>query len=382
MSKNNTVELDKMIDKAYKECDQCKSDMGRFVYADYLTQLHDLRGNILRRRDKVNWKRIFGSKDVVRRYDDFMDSLQRSVVLNYLQNKDFHKEYLGDILDIENNALEDLYSRQIGDFSKIPKEEFLEYILEFLKTYKVEGLFDKIVNNKRLFLSPLFYDASYSGECFYNPLTKDAGIDLCSFRPDLFYMSVLAHEFGHLFDLENFDYPNQGLSYLKYTYGTTNDEIMSVLFQKLFLDFMFEKKYLAEDTENLELFDLFEGRSRIMDAYLLSLLNEKTIIRGPKIFDDKALLKQVSPYFVSEDVLIEDLHESDLDPFDSQKYAYGEILGTILKEQVKGEGLNTALVKETLDRRTKPFSPNFISTNADADTYQKILVKDIERIKK
>lgn len=382
MGKNNTVELDKMIDKAYIECAQCKSDIDRFVYADYLTQLHTLRSNILGKRENVKWKKILGSKKTIIKYDKFMNGLQQRGVLDYLRNKGFHEEYFGEMLDIENDLLEELFSMQVQEFSTISKEEFFEYIFEFLKTYKLENLFDKIMKNRRLFLSPAYYDSNYSGECIYNPLTRDSGINLCSFRPNLFYMSVLAHEFGHVFDLENFDYPNQGLSYLKYVYETANDEILSILFQKLFLDFICEKRYLGDDIKSLELGELFEGRSRIIDAYLLSLLNEQTIIRGPKNFSDKALLKQVSPYFDFEDVLLADLRDSDLDPFDSQKYAYGEILGTILKEPVKSEGFNTPLIKEVLERRTKQFNPDFISANAAVETYQKILVKDIERIKK
>lgn len=379
---NAAVELEKMISKAYTDSKECLSDVDRAVYADYITQLHELRSNIVRKKETPNLAKIMGSKNKVRQYDAFMASLEQRNVLDYLQHQDFHRDYFGEIYDIENELLGDYLDVELMKFSSIPEEEFLEYLYEFLKTYKLEGMFDKIVESKKLFLEPHCFEEGYLGGCLHNPFNRETSLAICSSNYNLLYMSTLVHELGHAYDMGYFDCPNLGLNYLRYTYSTSNSEIVSMMFEKLFIDFMLEKKYFEDEANNLAINTLLIGRDRVIDSYFLSLLDKKTILRGPKAYRPQEILKKIRPYFESNDGLIDSIKDGDLDPLLTQKYGYGEIMGTVLKEEVKEEGLDSRLLNEVLENRTKLFNPSFVAERFSAPTYQKILKRDIEGLKK
>lgn len=379
---NAAVELEKMINKAYTDSRQSRNNVERTVYADYILQLQELRGNVVGKKEKTNLSKILGSKSEARQYEVFMTSLDQRCVLDYLENQRFHNEYFGEIFDIENELLKDFLDVELMEFTEIPEEEFLEYIYEFLKMYKLDGIFDKIVESKRAFLVPFYYDKNYLGGCFHEPFSKETSLALCSFNYNLLYMSVLVHEIGHAYDVGCFDYLDSGINFLRYSYSTCNSEIVPIMFEKLFIDFMLEKKYFEDEANNLAINTLLVGRDRVIDAYLLSLLDKKTIIRGPKTYRPKDILKKVGSQFESEDGLLDYIKDSDLDPFLTQKYGYGEVVGTFLKEEVKADGLNNRLLNDVLEIRPKLFNPSFVGERFDAFTYQKVLKRDIEGLKK
>lgn len=382
MFSNALKQVDKMLADSYADIKNCGDDIERSAYIDYISQLYELRSTITGNYETIDFDALLGSKKAVRQYESLMQSIDKRCVLDYLKHKAFYKEYFGELFDIENELLNDFLSNDLMEFSQLSKEEFFEYVYEFLKKYKLDNLLDRLVENRRLFSIPSYGDGDYLGGCYYNPVNKDTGVALCSFKYNVLCMSVLIHELGHVYDLEHFDYSNPYFNYLKYSYATSNSEIVPIMFEKLFIDFLLEKKYMRNETKDLAINTLLVGRDRMIDAYLLSLLDDKTIIQGPKTVNLKKIFKKLSPYFEVDDGLMDEIEDGDLDPLYTQKYGYGEVVGTILKEEVKAEGFNGRLFSEVLKHRPRLFSPTFIENIASVSTYEKVLTRDVERLKK
>ena len=206
---------------------------------------------------------------------------------------------------------------------------------------------------------------------------------LCDFEYTIPYLLTLGHEFGHTYDLNKLSRKELD-TYMRLSYSSIYGETISMMFEKLFYDFLFKKKYRLDDVKEIYTEFTFEGKNYALDTFILSLLDDKTI--RELSFDTVSrndILQQVKSSFTRLDELEDHLSDRRLDTWKTPLYAYGDYFSTILKDNVQNEGLDSKMMRKFFDIRTKDFSPLVLEDcGFDMDTYQKVYKKDISRLKK
>ena len=377
-------DLSRMIVLAYRQLENCENLVDKYALADYINHLHENLNQLNGTDTRLDTRRCFGSLKKQKKYYDYIDSLFDKLDENFVKYKKFHSEFIGEIVDINNESLEDLVGLPYSnDSSDISKEEFYEMFFDFLKEYSLEDRFDKFISNKRIFNRPLFLENGYFGSVLHNPLSRESSIMFCGFEYNINYLMTLAHEFGHTYDLGEIIGEDSGVRNLKYSYFSPYGEVISSMFEKLFYDYLFKKKYRIEQLNDQAIDHMFFNKERMLLMYILTLLSDDVIWEGPGDVSKDIILSSILPYFDDFDQVKFIVENSSFDTWKDQAYAYGDVLSTVLKERVKEEGLDNELMRRFMSERINLFNPDFIVNNGfTADQYKKIYVKDVNRLKK
>lgn len=380
----NEHDLKQLIEGAYRRLDCCKDNMERYVLIDYLEQLHDAENAIIDGNRELDEKRCFKSKSQKRKYMQYMDSLFNRLDEEFIRFKYYHRGHFDEMLYINDSELEDLVDEVFSDgYKNMSKEEFSQYFYEFLCEYKLESFFDKFIVGRKIFTRPFNETEKYAGVVLHDPMKKKSSIMLCDFEYTIPYLLTLGHEFGHTYDLNKLSRKELD-TYMRLSYSSIYGETISMMFEKLFYDFLFKKKYRLDDVKEIYTEFTFEGKNYALDTFILSLLDDKTI--RELSFDTVSrndILQQVKSSFTRLDELEDHLSDRRLDTWKTPLYAYGDYFSTILKDNVQNEGLDSKMMRKFFDIRTKDFSPLVLEDcGFDMDTYQKVYKKDISRLKK
>lgn len=377
------ADLRRMINKAYRKLERCRNSVEKYALADYISQLHDLMSMMTGKEETLDQIRCFGSYNRQKKYYDYIDSLFDKMDENFVRYKKFHYEIFGEILDIHDEGLNEFYGSQCSSGSTdMTKEEFFEYFFEFLKQYKLEKIFDRFIENGRVFNRPFDPEYKFYGCCLQEPMGKDCLISFCDFHYNLPYLITLAHEVGHVYDLGKLKGDNLAKKSMNYSYVSVYGEVISMTFEKLFYDYLFDKKYRVEQVRDLSIDYMFTNRQNVMAVYILSLLSDDMIWEGPGNLPKEQILKSVGEFFEHDEEISEFVGAREFDTWKDQAYGYGELMATILKENVKEEGLNSYLMATFMNGRYSGFNPDFLLSNGfNPKNYQKIYSKDIERIR-
>ena len=111
--------------------------------------------------------------------------------------------------------------------------------------------------------------------------------------------------------------------------------------------------------------------------------SDEHIWQGPGELPKEVILEQVRSYFENDDEIDWFVGVRKFDTWKEQAYGYGEIISTIMKENVKEEGLNSELMRTFMSNRFNMFDPKFVLDNGfEPNNYQKVFQKDLARIKK
>lgn len=375
-------ELRQLINGVYQRVGKCSNLYDKYVLCDYLEQLQEVEMSMTGEKSFLNGKKIFATGAGQRRYVEYISSLFRKLDDEFIKFKEYHKEHFDEMLLVNDDELLSIVDDVFTDeYVEISSEEFCEYLFEFLKEYGLEKEFDSIVQGKRIFNRPLNENERYMGTVLHDPIKKRSNIVLCDFIYSVPSLLTVGHEFGHVFDLSKFS-KNSCDEYLKYSYCSTYGEVVSTMFEKLFYDFLFKKKYRLDQLKELNSEFVFEGKNVVLDTYLITLLDDE-LIRNLDDTSDGKILEQVQGDFDRIDEVSYHLDGRKLSTWKSPLYAYGDYISTILKETVQSEGLDGPMMMRFLSERTKPFNPDFLVDNGfDMDTYKKIYRKDISRLKK
>ncbi len=377
-------ELRKMINKAYKRIEKCTDKIQRYALIDYVSQLHDMMSVMTGSCEQLDQVRCLGSYKKQRKYYDYLDSLFDKLDENFIRYRNFHNDLFDDVLGIQEDVLTEFLGMEYSDGStEISKEEFYQYFFEFLQTYGLEKRFDRFIENKRLFSRPLLEDDRFYGCCLHDPIQYDSSIFFCDFKYNLQYLLTMAHEFGHTYDLSKIKGQDAAMRNLRYSYSSAYGEVISMMFEKLFYDYLFDKKYRVEQVKDLALDHNIACNQNVLSMYMLTLLSNETIFEGPGDVAKTEILMQVAPYFEDPKEIEWFVEARNFDTWKDPAYAYGEFLSTILKENVKEEGLDSEIMRTFNKEKTKLFNPQFVVDNGfSVDSYQKIYRRDAKRLKK
>ncbi len=371
-----------LIERAYQELSGCDDVTKRYALVDYLYQLHELERALGVEDSYLDQVAVLGSRKNARKYNLYIDSLFTRLDEEFIKFKEKHHKHFDEIWAINDEGLEDVCDVSFVDaYEEITKEEFFEYLYEFLSSYKLEGLFDKIVREKRFFDRPFNKDEMYAGSVLYDPVLNKSNVVLCGTQYNIPYLLTVGHEFGHVFDLDllhSSDYAR----YLKYSYSSVYGEVLSITFEKLFYDFLFRKKYHIDDVKEIYSEFSFENKNYVLDTYLLSLLSDDSI-RNLDFLSRKKILKEVKSSFERIDEIRLHLDGRKLDTWKTPLYAYGDFMSSILKDSIQQDGFDNELMRKFLAIRTHVFNPDEVENiGFNIDDYEKVYRKDVSRLKK
>lgn len=380
----NEHDLRQLIEGVYRRLDYCKDNVERYALIDYLYQLHEAERAMTGKKSVVNEARVFRTNSQARKYTRYIDSLFGKLDDEFIKFKSYHQDHFDTMLAINDGELEGLEDIVFSDgYKTMSKEEFYEYFYEFLKEYKLESFFDKFITGRKIFNRPLNEDEKYAGTVLHDPRKKRSSIVLCDFEYTVPYLLTLGHEFGHTFDLSKLSKKDID-RYMRYSYSSVYGETMSIVFEKLFYDFLFRKKYRLDDLKEIYTEFSFEGKNYVLDGYILSLLDDQSIrnLQFDAVSDEE-ILKQISPYFTRIDELEDHIDGRSLSTWKTPLYGYGDYFSTILKDSIQHDGFDSRLMRRFMDIRTGGFDPEEIEYgDFGMENYKKIYKKDISRLKK
>ena len=244
-------------------------------------------------------------------------------------------------------------------------------------------LFDKFVKNARIYTTDGSIDKNTLAYTLFNAISKDSDMFVDGLGHNIFSMYNLAHEFGHIYDLNNFNENSE--KYNRYFYQSFNGETISKTFERLFIDYLIDKKILIKDTAFYLYNMLYMNYDYALCAYIIPLLPDQKIINNSytKLTPTK-ILKLVEHHFSRND-RVEDFvnNFSKLDIKETYTYAYGDIYSLFLKERIKEDNYSLDCLKEFFEFRSKAFEPEMLDKmNINPKEYVKLYKKDTEWLKK
>ncbi len=357
----------------------------QYALVDHLNQLQELLENRTGKNSFAAAHAVLGPIKRQKQYFKYLDEIFDRFDENFIRYKKEHKELFGQVLDTMSDELEVLDGCGFGeDNGELTKEEFYQYFFEFLQQYGLEGRFDKLIQDGRIFNRVVRNKSPYvyQGACLYDVGIGDTSILLNGFRHNTSYLMCLGHEFGHLFDFERLNVETRAHDILHYSYISCYGEVLSCLFEKLFYDFMFDKKYRPEAIRDDYINRAFLSNAYVMGMYALTLINDKAIRKGLDDVPKREILRQIKSELSNDDEIRRLVDDGFVDLAVNPKYSYGEFIAEILKDNIQSEGLDSLMMRRFMEARCEPFKPEQLEEfGFTLEGYQKVYRKDSARVK-
>lgn len=380
---NSTSELKKKIYESTKDIKETKNVAERIALSNYIGNVSQAincveDGNII-----VPDKKIYGSLKNRRKFHKKLDVYEDRMLNNFIRNKKYHCSYMGEVLSgVEENFLE-VEDSELSPVTVLSDSDYYDIFFQFMKSINLEELFDKFIKDRKIYSTELDYNEGCLGFTIFNPLKRDSDIFIKDFEYDIHSMFTLAHEFGHVYDLDHFDDTIE--KYNDYFYKSFFGEAISKTFERLFLDFMIKNNILFEESKD----KLFEcnliNHDYVLASYMLSLLPDKYIENNSylRLTKDK-FLDIIKKYFISEEAIKDYVYNSvSFGISEDFVYAYGDILSMFMKEYIDEDGLSNDMLEEFFRSRCDVFSEEFMRKwGMGPANYVKLHEKQLQYLKK
>ncbi len=360
---------------------KCGSTKKRFALYNYLVEL---RSAIWALNGKAPKGKIFLSDRDQSKYLRYMDALLKQNCDNFIKYKQFHSKYIDDIINSTADDLQGIAGlRESNEKDCFSPDEFYEVFFEFMRGLKLEREFDNYVRLHKMYTTR-DGQGDIIGQVIINPISGDRDIIFKKFSYTLNDMLTMAHEFGHVYDLELLDKENLANDLFQYGYVSIYGEVISRAFEKLFLHYVEDNNIMREKSRDLHIDSLFSNRHSLIALTFLTILDDGLLRSGEyrKLRPDEMVDLLVDEY---DDVgaMLTFLSYYDVNLGEDQIYGYGEVLSLFLSDSIQKEGLDNPLLASFLQERVASFTPKFIEMNdLNPNKYQKIYKKEIERCKK
>jgi len=328
--------------------------------------------------DKLSFLNDKNNEVLDKKFNVHMDKLMR----NFLENKDFHRDFFERIYrktDHEKRIKED----DDIEITTLSEEDYYNIFFEFMKQIGLEKCFDKFVKTKRIYTTVNSIEENTLGSTMFNPITKDSDILVDDLDYDVFSMFTLAHEFGHVYDLNRFD--GSINNWNTFFYQSFNSEVVSKTFERLFVDFLLKNNIQVPEAKTL-LHDMLDANYEFAKAsYIITLIPDVYLLDDSYLgLSPTKVYKLVERYFSKNDRVRKFINKcSNLDVKDTFQYSYGDVVSMILKDRIKDDEYNLDSLKEFFEFRNKPFETEMLDKlKVTPDRYVKLYKKDIELLKK
>jgi len=384
MINHEVTDLIKKYEQSKKILRKTTNSHDLIALQNYMANVFCAIEDVLGKSNKNQEIKAFGSRRKYKRFVNKLNIYSLEMLQQFVLNKDFHADYIGEILfGIEETFQDDLVVFDDLKYTLLDQEDFYELFFEFMKSIKQEALFDEFIYNGNIYSSKTNLDECCFGSIIFNPINKDIDIFIKNFSYDLHSMTTLAHEFGHVYDLINY---NQSTNeYNKYFYQSFNGEVCSKLFERLFIEYLLYNDILGDEVRDI-LFELeVINHDYLLGAYLLSLLPDNYLKdESYKKLSRNNFLRIIQPYFDKEDAVSEYIDNTKyFDVSEDYSYSYGNIISMFLFESVKEEGLSNEFMNSFLSRRSEMFNEDFLREwGMSPDNYLELYKDEIQVLKK
>ena len=347
------------VEVASKLYDKAKNKDERMALLNYMNNLYESIGAVSNYPVDFEKRKLFkdhnNRKILIKNFDLYSNKM----LDNYILNKNYHRFILEGAMDnVEELLFVDDYVEVENNMrTTLSESEFYSVFYEFMQSLKLEELFNKYCSNKKIFSTHNRGDNCF-GFTVYNPINKDSDVFITDFNYDIKTFVTLAHEFGHVYDLDNF-FGNAG-EYNKYFYQSFYQEVISRLFERLSLDYLMKNNVLVNDTKE-ELFSfLFTNYDFLFQSYIYTLLDDVYLdsING---VSREILYDQIKDYFNEKEVIKDYIFDKSIvfDLLEDNNYAYGDIISLYLKNVVLKEGLSSDEMNYYFNMRGNMFDTNY-----------------------
>lgn len=301
---------------------------------------------------------------------------------NYLSQKEFHEKFFARLHKKTSHLIDSIDEDDYSGITPLTEEEYYNIFFEFMNKIGLAKYFDKYVRGRRIYKTKDSYENTF-GYTLFNPITKDSDIFIGDLEYDIFSMFTLAHEFGHIYDLNNFNEDVE--KYNEYFYQSFNGEAVSKTFERLFLDFLIENNILVSEAKD-QMFDMINyNYEYILSSYIISLIPDILLIDNSYLkLSPTKIYKLVERYFTDKRNVRRFINKCcDLEVKETYMYAYGDVYSLFLKDRIKQDNYSLDSLGEFFEFRSDTFNPSMLDKlNIDPKKYVKLYKKDIDLLKK
>ena len=380
---NNSKSLIEKMYKSIKSLGGISSIEEIVAVNNYIFNLYDTIESMGGINCRYNDDTIYSSIKSPRNYRKRLDIYEKNLLEDYVKNQDFHKEFIDGIYSYVEEIIDSIYTGTLDEDTVLSHKEFEELFYDFMSEYHLESFFEKFYNNRPIFNNSFSIGDNLQGFSTYNPVSKDCDVFINNFDYTLHSLFVLVHESGHVYDLLNFS--DDIKSFNIYFYTTFYNEVVSKMFEKLFIQYLIDKNILLNETINLLECNIIDNYDFLVGSYVYSLFDDDTILsRRFKNMSPEQVFNLIGKKFSCEDDIKDFLSDFDISNFyEPFNYAYGDIISMFLAEIVSEDGFNNEIFKEFMSLRGKPFDVKYFdNNNFNPDKYNKLLKKQYNLTKK
>ena len=379
-------DLIEMLNTAIKQGKKIKRNTDRIAMYNYVGNLYSAL-NVNDYEDyPVNYTDWFLTKKNYTKFLKEVGIMGRQFGSHFVQHKEFHNDYLHDVLSFYEGKMQELATVPKYKESKyLGKEKFFEILFGFLSKYGLEKEFREFLNKKRIFFKVRENkNDDYLGLTVFNSIDRDTAILIAHADYDFDTLFTLIHEFGHVIDLSFFKGDNISQVSIDYAYKSYYPEVYSRLLERLFIHYLVEEDIVKELGIDKYIECMLIGHDFFISAYMYSLLDDRHFLGsdGLSITDDE-FYNEVVKSFKSDKFVKEFIKEEKLCFGSDMVYTYGDLLSTHLLEPVLADGLDCIEMRQFMDVRTDSFDPEFLIKNGyDVKHYEKVFSKEVDLCKK
>ena len=302
----------------------------------------------------------FGGKKNYSKIVKSVNYYSDKLINNYVKDKMFHRMYFYELLpEIEEEIVKMKHIDNRGELF-FSRKDFFDIVFQFMRSINQEELFDKLCKNGNIYSTIIGQDVGNVGFTLYNPLSGQKDLFIKDLKYNLFDMNTLVHEVGHCYDLSKFD--GDVSKYNKYFYLSFYGEVISRLFERLFLDFLRKRNIAYNGVINKQVEFNLLNHEFLLQAYILSLFNDNFILEDKYLdCDSNEIVEMVKSRFIDEDfikIFIEGIISFDLSEI--YNYAYGDIVSLFLFDDVNKNGLDSEMMNHFLKKRSELFNEDYL----------------------
>jgi len=305
------------------------------------------------------------------------------MIRNYLAQKEFHEKLFERLYKKTRHLIHSIDKDEYSGITDLTEEEYYNIFFEFMNKLGLAKYFDKYVRGKRIYTTKSSFEKNTFGYTLFNPITKDSDIFIDGLEYDIFSMFTLAHEFGHIYDLNNFDESIE--RYNEYFYQSFNGEAVSKTFERLFLDFLIENNILRDEAIDQMLDMINYNYDYLLASYIISLIPDILLIDDSYLdLTPTKLYKLVERYFSKKNHVRKFINRcNDFELKETYTYAYGDVYSLFLKDRIKQDNYSLDSLKEFFEFRSEIFDKEMLDKlRIDTKSYVKLYKKDIDLLKK
>lgn len=380
---DNPKNLYEKLELAKKQLKNAKSKAEKIALSSYICNLYDLIRLTSSEFVSPGFKSIYGTRKNIYMCEKKIDEYEAKMTKDYVAMKDFHNTFFGELYRKIGQARRKIVEDEYAPETELSEDDVYNILYEFMNKIGQAKYFDKYVRDGRIYSIKVPKKDTSLGSTVFNPITKDSDVFLVDIDNKPFFMKTLAHEFGHVYDLNHFD--DELKKFNKYFYQSFNAEAVSKTFERLFIDFLLENNILYDEAKDL-LFDIHnENFECLMTAYIISLIPDVYLMDGSYLdLKKKKIYKLVERHFTRKNKIDKFINKREnFEIGDKYRYAYGDIYSLILKQMIKDNDYKLDCLEEFFSFRSESFSPDMLDRlGITTDKYVKLYKKDIELLKK